>query len=299
MTNSNTQYTFFKFPVALMTEPQYSQLSVDAKIAYMLFIDRNNYSIKNNLCDKNQQTYFIFPNSELTAALGYSEKKIIAIKKELEQVNLLKQVRGGFNKPTRLYLGELVTDQVYSIDQSTVNSDKIDNQEVSDINVTDQLTVDNTAYLDKTINPDTIKDTIKDTANVLSQAHSNNNSKQKEQTLERELLADLPQTLNNQDNATLLNDKAVRLISLWSNTVQEATDMIGTILNAKNKIQKEFETYIFIDDNSQEQHELTRTLQRVITKARSGANLKSFKNYMFIAFKNVFQDMAMRECINI
>ncbi|MDT3918772.1 replication initiator protein A, partial [Staphylococcus saprophyticus] len=74
------------------------------KIMYALLKDRFELSIQNEWVDKNNNIYFIFSNKHLCEYLGYAEQKIIKLKKELVNFNLLTQERVGLNKPNRLYL---------------------------------------------------------------------------------------------------------------------------------------------------------------------------------------------------
>src|SRR5699024_8320901 len=104
---------FLQFPKVFLYSEKYKTLSNDAKIAYMVFKDRLEYSIQNNWIDDESNVYFIYTNKELGQLLNCSEHKVIKTKKELEQKNLLLQVQQGFNskkkrnEPNRLYLADL------------------------------------------------------------------------------------------------------------------------------------------------------------------------------------------------
>ncbi|WP_177163245.1 replication initiator protein A, partial [Oenococcus oeni] len=50
---------FFQFPKVLMYGSQYSKLSSDTKLAYMVLKDRLEYSLKNHLVDEENHVYFI------------------------------------------------------------------------------------------------------------------------------------------------------------------------------------------------------------------------------------------------
>lgn len=60
----------------------------------MLLKDRFDYSVKNNWVDEDDNIYFIFTVTELMNLLHCREGKVSKIKKELEQVGLLKQKKG-------------------------------------------------------------------------------------------------------------------------------------------------------------------------------------------------------------
>ena len=127
---------YYQMPKVFFTNKQYFDLSNDAKIAYMLLKDRFDYSVKNNWVDEDANIYFIFTVPELMNLLHCREGKVSKIKKELEQVGLLKQKKGRINNecgkikatPNRLYLGkpEVTSEDIFAINQeesiSTVNA---------------------------------------------------------------------------------------------------------------------------------------------------------------------------------
>ena len=104
---------FFQFPQALIYGSQYKTLSDSAKLGYMILHDRLDYSLKNNWVDEDNRVYFIFTNQELTYLMGWSKKKVIRVKSELENQGLLFQKtmhfnpKTGKNEPNRLYLADL------------------------------------------------------------------------------------------------------------------------------------------------------------------------------------------------
>ena len=113
---------FFQFPKVFLYGEKYKKLSSDAKIAYMMFKDRAEYSILNDWVDENNNIYFIFTNEQISKLLNKSKPTTIKIKKELEDFGLLYQEQQGFNpkkkrnEPNRLYLADLEVEatDVYS-----------------------------------------------------------------------------------------------------------------------------------------------------------------------------------------
>src|SRR5690625_1499373 len=120
---------YLQFPKVFVNGSKYKGLSDSAKIAYMIFKDRTEYSRKNNWIDKNGYIYFIYTIDEICDMLGKSKPTAIKIKKELEEANLLKQVNMGFNKekrrqnPNRLYLADLEVSRsdIFDFDRKTQN----------------------------------------------------------------------------------------------------------------------------------------------------------------------------------
>ncbi|MCT2553860.1 MULTISPECIES: replication initiator protein A [Staphylococcus] len=100
---------FYMLHKALFVNEKYKKLSDSAKVAYAILNDRVSLSIKNNWIDDNGDIYFIFTNENLQKVLGKSKNTITKIKKELQEVGLLEQVRVGFNQPNKLYLHEIET----------------------------------------------------------------------------------------------------------------------------------------------------------------------------------------------
>ena len=104
---------FFQFPQVLIYGSQYRTLSDSAKLGYMILHDRLDYSLRNNWVDEDNRVYFIFTNQELTDLMGWSKKKVIRVKSELEDKGLLFQrtmhfnPKTGKNEPNRLYLADL------------------------------------------------------------------------------------------------------------------------------------------------------------------------------------------------
>ena len=82
-------------------------MSTDAKFTYAILKDRFELSLRNNWIDKNGDVYLIYTITELQEILGYGNKKVIKLKKELKEYGLLEEVRQGLNKPNLLYLGNI------------------------------------------------------------------------------------------------------------------------------------------------------------------------------------------------
>ncbi|HFN8439579.1 TPA: replication initiator protein A [Staphylococcus aureus] len=126
--NINQQYRekFYQLPKVFFTNPKYTKLSNDAKIAYALLKDRLELSIKNNWVDENGDIFFIFTNENLKAILNCHDGKVTKIKKALSEADLLEQVRCGQGKPNRLYLKHpaITKDDVYAINKQEEISDE-------------------------------------------------------------------------------------------------------------------------------------------------------------------------------
>lgn len=119
---------FYMLHKALFVNEKYKKLSDSAKVTYAILNDRVSLSIKNNWIDDNGDIYFIFTNESLQDILDKSKNTITKIKKELQEVGLLEQIRTGFNRPNKLYLHDIETN--ISVEKNIQNSSETyDNME--------------------------------------------------------------------------------------------------------------------------------------------------------------------------
>ena len=68
------QYSFYRVPKVLFTEPCFKTLSCEAKILYGLMLDRMSLSIKNRWLDSEDRVYIIFTVEEI-AELMYCDRE--------------------------------------------------------------------------------------------------------------------------------------------------------------------------------------------------------------------------------
>lgn len=94
---------FYQMPQWLY-EPPYNTLSDKAKQIYMFLFDRRTLSIQNKWFDEKGDVFVYYTNEQLMEKLNCSKPTIISAKKELADMQLLREVRQGVNKPNRLYI---------------------------------------------------------------------------------------------------------------------------------------------------------------------------------------------------
>ncbi len=102
------QFAFFRIPKALMTDPVYAGLSIEAKFLYGLLLDRMGMSRKNKWLDENDRVYIIYSIGEISEALNISEKLVMKYMKELEKGHLLEKKKRGFGYPSLLYVRNFI-----------------------------------------------------------------------------------------------------------------------------------------------------------------------------------------------
>lgn len=97
---------FFIIPKALITDPKYCSMSVKAKFLFGLITDRFNLSDKNKWEDSNGETYIHFSVNEVTKILGCGNAQAIKLFNELEENGLIKRVRLGQGRKTKIYVSD-------------------------------------------------------------------------------------------------------------------------------------------------------------------------------------------------
>ena len=65
--NEAEQYTFYRIPKILFTDPLFKGVSVEAKVLYGLLLDRMGLSVKNNWLDGEGRVYIIFTIADVMA----------------------------------------------------------------------------------------------------------------------------------------------------------------------------------------------------------------------------------------
>lgn len=110
---------FYKMPKILFSSSDYSDLSGNAKLMYMLLFDRLDLSVKNNWLDEHGQVYQFYTIEQFMLDLNCSRQTVLNLKKELSDKGLLVEIRQGSTKPNRLYLRSLNFRQVKSKNQTS------------------------------------------------------------------------------------------------------------------------------------------------------------------------------------
>ena len=70
------QYSFYRVPKVLFTEPCFKTLSCEAKVLYGLMLDRMSLSIKNRWFDEEDRVYIIFTVEEIAELTGLVHRKL-------------------------------------------------------------------------------------------------------------------------------------------------------------------------------------------------------------------------------
>ena len=99
------QFSFYRIPKALFTEPNFRELSTDAKVLYGILLDRMSLSLKNQWLDAQNKVYIIFTVEEIMDALNCANQKATRLMVELEkQAGLFERKRQGLGRPNLIYV---------------------------------------------------------------------------------------------------------------------------------------------------------------------------------------------------
>ena len=74
------QYSFYRVPKVLFTEPCFKALSCEAKVLYGLMLDRMSLSIKNRWLDSEDRVYIIFTVEEIAELMNCGTQKAVKVK---------------------------------------------------------------------------------------------------------------------------------------------------------------------------------------------------------------------------
>ncbi|MGH1787712.1 replication initiator protein A [Enterococcus casseliflavus] len=302
---------YFQLPKVFFTNDKYKKMSNDSKVAYAILKDRFSYSVKNKWVDKQNRIYFVFTVEELKNMLNCAEGKVARVKKELTEMNLLFQERGGStwingvktNTPNKLYLGkpEATAEDVYLIDQAESQASsgfaKTANPEKAHYNTK------NTGIA-KTANPEKDYDTngssgIAKTADNLYYSSSldtnRHNNKDTQESVQDSILLDNFVDLMQDDSiATFVPESVLNLIRAYSNTFKEAQRTVKIIHKAKFKAQQELNITIVFEELAfygVEIHGLYTTLLKAYQKQKN-EKVQNIDNVIFIYVKNWFVEKA-------
>lgn len=270
---------FFQLPIALMQDDKYKDLSMGAKIAYTLFLNRHSCSATNGFKDKEGNVYFYYTNEELMGDLNRGVKAVTRVKKELVKHGLLRIVKRSprraadgtvtFQAPL-LYLGEIQSSDEGGYKRRVKKDGQVKEKY-------------NTSEDNKKNSSEETKITEKSEQKVIDEER------------EKLLLEKFPETIKSY-NRTFLPDTALHLIQKFSNSVKEAKETVKAIHNAKTRAQQQTGEYIVYEEIEElginPDAELYSTLHRAYMLQKT-EKVKDIKNVIHIYVKNWFLNVVM------
>lgn len=304
--NETYRNLYYQLPKVLFTSEFYKNMSNDSKIAYAMLQDRCEYSIQNNWIDQDGHIYFIFTRNELMDILGCKENKIAKIKKELKDKNLLYEKRippkklptGEFkNYPNRLYLGKLevsATD-VYAISNASYTNEFPESGKNQPSDKHDKIGVSfesgKNQRPEESNNTSTLFESGKNQPNLYltNSLDTIDTIDTEKERLQQQLLLD---QFSEVQEHTFLSKDSLKFIAAFSDTIKEAHEMVGTIIRAKTKVEKEYNVVLIGEDY---QEEIDKCLRRVMHKIKTDSTVKSPKGLFYKSFYNLFVECALEK----
>ncbi len=124
------QFSFFRIPKLLFTDPIFTKLSSDAKVLYGILLDRMNLSMKNGWLDEENKVYIIFTIEEIAEIMCCATQKATKILQELDDkkgIGLVEKKRLGLGKPNILYVKNFILQEEK---EKTPIQEEVTNQEL-------------------------------------------------------------------------------------------------------------------------------------------------------------------------
>jgi hypothetical protein len=304
--NETYRNLYYQLPKVLFTSEFYKTMSNDSKIAYAMLQDRCEYSIQNNWIDQDGHIYFIFTRNELMDILGCKENKIAKKKKELKDKNLLYEKRippkklstGEFkNYPNRLYLGKLevsATD-VYAISNASYTNEFPESGKNQPSDKHDKIGISfesgKNQRPEESNNTSTLFESGKNQPNLYltNSLDTIDTIDTEKERLQQQLLLD---QFSEVQEHTFLSKNSLKFIAAFSDTIQEAHEMVGTIIRAKTKVEKEYNIVLIGEDY---QEEIDKCLRRVMHKIKTDSTVKSPKGLFYKSFYNLFVECTIEK----
>ena len=108
--NEAEQYSFYRIPKALLTDPRYKSVSIEAKVLYGLLLDRMGLSVKNGWMDSDRRVYIYFTQEDAMALMSCGKDKATKLFRELDKdgIGLIERKKQGQGRPTRIYVKNFI-----------------------------------------------------------------------------------------------------------------------------------------------------------------------------------------------
>lgn len=314
--NETRKALFYQLPKVLFESDKYREMSNDAKVAYAMLKDRCEYSLQNDWVDQDGNIYFIFTTEELMNLLHVGNKKVATIKKELASFGLLlskrmppKKMPDGTKKgvPARLYLGQLdlTATDVFSDkkqEQQTASSESVEKTSSGkrdDINENPQ-SVKKTSWENSASNQG-FSESVERTHNLYessSKKHKETKRNYKTPIPQKDLLLEGFADNMIELHKTFLPYQALLCIEQYSNSFEEAHELMKTVHYAKANAEKQLHDRLSYEElNLTPRFEVvnadakvTRTVKSVFM-AQKTQKVDSLNGLMFSWSTNCFREL--------
>ena len=98
------EYTFYRIPKPLITDPAYRSVPVEAKMLYGLMLDRMGLSEQNRWLDELGRVFIYYTVDSVREDLCCGKEKACKLLADLERAGLIERKRQGLTKPSLIYV---------------------------------------------------------------------------------------------------------------------------------------------------------------------------------------------------
>lgn len=109
------QFTYFRIPRQLITNPMFKYISTDAKLLYGMLLDRMGLSVKSEWYDADGRVFIYYTVEEICEDLTCGRDKAMKLLAELDVgkgIGLIERIKQGQGKPTKIYVKRFTTGTV-------------------------------------------------------------------------------------------------------------------------------------------------------------------------------------------
>ena len=108
--NEAEQYSFYRVPKTILTDPRYKGVSIEAKVLYGLLLDRMGLSVKNGWMDSDGRVYIYFTQEDAMTLMNCGKDKATKLFRELDTdgIGLIERRKQGQGRPARIYVKNFI-----------------------------------------------------------------------------------------------------------------------------------------------------------------------------------------------
>lgn len=137
------QFTFYRIPKVLFTDPFLRQMSTDAKLLYGLLLDRMQLSMKNRWLDEKNRVYIIYRLEDIMDAMQCADRKATKLLNELEQTyGLIERKRQGLGRPNLIFVKNFISLQSRPV-QNRQNNDSGEHEDAPEMQSQKEMDAEN------------------------------------------------------------------------------------------------------------------------------------------------------------
>lgn len=107
ITDEILNYQFIPVPNKLLHNQEYFKISANAKLIYILFIERLGLSKQNKFCNNNEEIYIVYCQKKLCEILNKTDKTIKKAIDELIENKLIYKEKTGIGKVNKYYIYDI------------------------------------------------------------------------------------------------------------------------------------------------------------------------------------------------